>query len=252
VLFFPEFSAVRWRRGEIVIPVAHFPIGTADRGWVATPLVLPGFSGATRWKYRIVSGGQVANVSGSGLAALGLHLSVDGMSEISECRVRTVSSKGKLTRKDKLVGRRSPEETAFLDDIVMFVVHSGAGGEEDLLSCERPDGSRLVLSSRAVREELKATVKDEGQYFSSHSLRKGAITHMRALGASEDDRRERGNFALGSTVMNSTYDYAVTGLGPSASNSLEGGHKPTLNELRRMVPAVLPGPIGMDPYGDEL
>ena len=193
--------------------------------------------------FTLVSGGQVANVAGSGLAALGLHLSVDGMSEISECRVRTVSSKGKLTRKDKLVGRRSPEESAFLDDIVMFVAHSGAGGEEEFLSCERPDGSRLVLSSRAVRDELKATVKDEGlpaRYFSSHSLRKGAITHMRALGASEDDRRERGNFALGSTVMNSTYDYAVTGLGPSASNSLKGGHKPTLNDLRRLVPAVRP------------
>ena len=31
VLFFPELSAVRWRRGEIEIPVAHFPIGAADR-----------------------------------------------------------------------------------------------------------------------------------------------------------------------------------------------------------------------------
>ena len=123
----------------------------------------------------------------------------------------------------------------------MFIAHSGASGEEELLSCERPDGSRLVLSSRAVRDELKATVKEEGLpelYFSSHSLRKGAITHMRALGASEDDRRERGNFAQGSTVMNSTYDYAVTGLGPSASNSLEGAHKPTINDLRRLVPAV--------------
>jgi hypothetical protein len=92
------------------------------------------------------------------------------------------------------------------NDIVMFVVHSGARGDEELMRCERPDGSRLVLSSRAVRDELKATVKEEGLpelYFSSHSLRKGAITHMPALGASEDDRRERGDFAVGSTVMNS-------------------------------------------------
>ena len=191
--------------------------------------------------FTIESEGQVVNVAGSGLADLGLHLSADGLSQITECRVRTVSSKGKLTVKDKLIGRRSPEETAFLDDILMFVAHSGARGHEELLSCVRPDGSRLVLSSRAVRDELKSTVKDEGLpelYFSSHSLRKGAITHMRALGASEDDRRERGNFAQGSTVMNSTYDYAVTGLGPSASNSLEGGCKPTINDLRRLVPAV--------------
>jgi hypothetical protein len=163
------------------------------------------------------------------------------MSQIRECRVRTVSSKGKLTVKDKMIGRRSVEESTFLDDIVTFTVHSGAKGEEEMLSCERPDGTRLALTSRAVRDELKRTVKEEGLpplYFSSHSLRKGAITHMRALGASEDDRRERGNFAQGSTVMNSTYDYAVTGLGPSASNSLDGGHKPTIKDLKRLVPAV--------------
>jgi hypothetical protein len=84
-------------------------------------------------------------------------------------------------------------------------------------------------------------VKDEGLpdlYFSAHSLRKGAITHMRALGASEDDRRERGMFAVGSTVMNATYDYAVTGLGPSASNSLQKGQKPTVNDLKRVIPAA--------------
>jgi integrase len=158
--------------------------------------------------------------------------------QITECRVRTVSSKRKVTEKDELVGRRSPEEITFLDDIVMSVVHSGARGDEELM---RSNGSRLVLSTRAVRDELKATVKEEGLpelYFSPHSLRKGAITHMRALGASEDDRRERGNFAEGSTVMNSTYDYAVTGLRPSASNSLERAGKPTINDLRRLVPAV--------------
>ena len=144
--------------------------------------------------------------------------------------------------KDKLVGRRSLEETAFLNDFVMFVVHSGAKGDEELLSCVRPDGSGLVLSCMAVCDLLKTTVKNERLpelYFSSHSLRKGPITHMRTLGASEDDRRKRGNFSLGSTVMNSTYDYAVTGLGPWASNSMEGGCKHTLNDHRCLVPAVI-------------
>ena len=45
---------------------------------------------------------------------------------------------------------------------------------------------------------------------------------MSALGASEDDRRDRGNYAPNSQVMNTTYDYA-TGLGPLAANSLVGG-----------------------------
>jgi hypothetical protein len=111
-------------------------------------------------------------------------LSAEGISQIKECRVRTVSSKGKLTVKDKLIGRRSAEESTFLEDIILFIVHSGAKGEEELLSCERLRGTRLALSSRAVREELTTTVKEEGLpelylYFSSHSLRKSAITHTR-------------------------------------------------------------------------
>jgi hypothetical protein len=57
---------------------------------------------------------------------------------------------------------------------------------------------------------------------------------MRAKGASEDDRRDRGNYAVGSTVMNSVYDYA-TGLGHLATNSLEGGHRLDKKDLKRMI-----------------
>jgi hypothetical protein len=32
---------------------------------------------------------------------------------------------------------------------------------------------------------------------------------MRAQGVTEDDRRDRGNYAAGSQVMNTTYDYAT-------------------------------------------
>ena len=73
-----------------------------------------------------------------------------------------------------------------------------------------------------MREELKKTCALNGlppSYFSSHSLRKGAITQMRALGTSEDDRLDRGNYAPNSQVTNTIYDYA-TGLGPLAANSL--------------------------------
>jgi hypothetical protein len=37
--------------------------------------------------------------------------------------------------------------------------------------------------------------------------------------------------------MNSTYDYA-DGFGPSASNSLTGGYKPTVEDVKRLVPAI--------------
>jgi hypothetical protein len=57
------------------------------------------------------------NVLGSGLAALPLADSVEGRLPILECRVRTVSSKGKVVVKPKLRARRSPEEAEFLDDL---------------------------------------------------------------------------------------------------------------------------------------
>ena len=62
---------------------------------------------------------------------------------------------------------------------------------------------------------------------------------MRANGVSEDDRRDRGNYAPGSQVMNNTYDY-VTGLGPLASNSLPGACQPTLTNIQRILPAARP------------
>jgi hypothetical protein len=92
------------------------------------------------------------------------------------------------------------------------------------------------LTGRSVGDEIKKTCASNGlppDYFSAHSLRKGTITHMRAQEATEDDRRDRGNYAAGSTVMNSVY---ATGLGPSASNSLEGGHCLDKKDLKRLIP----------------
>ena len=54
--------------------------------------------------------------------------------------------------------------------------------------------------------------------------------------ASEDDRRDRGNYAPNLQVMNTTYDYA-TGLGPLAANSLVGGRRPEVSDVMKLLPA---------------
>ena len=190
--------------------------------------------------FTIESAGVVTNVLGSGLTGLHLVDSVAGRMPIRECRVRTVTSKGKVVVKPKLIGRRSPEEAEFLDDLAAWIIHSGTTGKDEVFSFRKRDGSIAVLTGRTVRDEIKTTCLNNGlppDYFSAHSLRKGAITHMRAQGATEDDRRDRGNYAPGSQVMNQTYDYA-TGLGPLASNSLEGGHRLDKRDLKRLIPPV--------------
>jgi hypothetical protein len=124
--------------------------------------------------------------------------------------------------KPKLIGRRSLEEAAFLDDLAAWLTHSGNCGSDEVFSFRKRDGTISVLTGRTVRDELKTTCEKNGlppSFFSSHSLRKGGITHMRAQGSTEEDRRDRGNYSAGSLVMNDTYDYA-TGLGPLASNSI--------------------------------
>ena len=40
-------------------------------------------------------------------------------------------SKGKITTKAKLIGRRSATESDFLSDLIEFVVHAGAKGDEE-------------------------------------------------------------------------------------------------------------------------
>jgi hypothetical protein len=188
--------------------------------------------------FTIESEGTTKNVLGSGLAGMRLADSVEGRLVIVECRVRTVSSKGKVVVKPKLIARRSPEEAEFLDDLSAWITHSGTSGKDEAFSFRKQDGNLVCLTGRTVRDEIKKTCASNGlppDYFSAHSLRKGAITHMRAQGASEDDRRDRGNYAAGSTVMNNVYDYA-TGLGPLASNSLEGGHRLDKQDLKRLLP----------------
>ena len=176
--------------------------------------------------------------TGSALAKDLIGVSDDSylVKRVIECRA---SSKGKVVVKPKVIGRRSQEESLFLEQLILFVSRSGALGVDELFSVRSSTGVKRALRGRTVREEIKSACTFLGLppiYFSSHSLRKGGITHMRASGATEDDRRDRGNYAPGSQVMNQTYDYA-TGLGPLAANSLPGGYQPSIADVQRLLPA---------------
>jgi hypothetical protein len=194
-----------------------------------------------------------SNVVASALSALAFIKAGQGYGQIAECRVFGVSSKGKITTKAKLIGRRWAAESDFLNNLIEFVVRAGGKGDEELFGFRKQDGQRVVLTARSVRDEMKDIASRNGlppNYFSAHSLRKGSITHMRAQGATEDDRRDRRSYAAGSQVMHTTYDYAI-GLGPLASNELDRGREPTLSDVKRLIPARrrslwvahIPGPI---------
>ena len=100
--------------------------------------------------------------------------------------------KQKAPVKANVVGRRSAEEAQFLDDLVTFVVFSRVKPTDELFCryLARKNSNKLdrkTLWGKMVRNAVKRICKDAGlppNYFSSHSLRKGATTQMRAMGVS--------------------------------------------------------------------
>jgi hypothetical protein len=179
------------------------------------------------------------SIVGSALADLTPAQTGEGFKNISECRVRGVTTKGKVTVKAKEVGRRTVEESLFLDDLIQFIVHAKAQGTEELFSFHKANGDRVVLTGRSVREEVKSTCERYGldpECFSAHSLRKGGITHMGSLGSSAEHMLARGSYAPNSRVMSQIYDQFV-GLGPLGAGSLQTGRKPTVKDVQRLLPA---------------
>ena len=178
------------------------------------------------------------SVVGSTLATLELVRGSTGQTRVLECSVLAASSKGKIPVKPKYLGRRSPSESQFLDDLVEFMVSSGTRGTKELLSYRKRDGRRIILSDSAVREELKNTCREHGlppDLFCSHSLGKEPSCTCVPLARPRATGGTGGNYSVGSQVMNMTYDYA-TGLGPLASNSLTGSYRPIVEDMRRLIP----------------
>ena len=73
-------------------------------------------------------------------------------------------------------------------------------------------------------------------FFSSPSFWKGVTTQLRAQGASDADIRNRGNYVVASEVPRLTYDYSCAGHKPLSSNSLLGGHKLEIADIKRHLP----------------
>ena len=129
------------------------------------------------YTFALANPGSTRSVLGSVLAALRLTDSVEGRKSIVECRVRTVSSKGKVV----VISRRSTEEAQFLNDLVASITHSGTTGTYEVFSYRKSDGTLMRLTGRSVRDKIKKPCASDGlppDYFSAHSLRKGAITPM--------------------------------------------------------------------------
>ena len=141
-----------------------------------------------------------------------------------------------------LIGRRHETESQLLEDLVEWITHAGVGPNDELFSRYAIVGGNMSckrLWPKQMREAVKAIGDGAGldpKYFSAHSLRKGSQTHMSALGASLDDRRDRGNYSASSQMPVTTYDYSSAGHGALSSNSLGKGSDPGIRDIQRYLP----------------
>jgi hypothetical protein len=189
-------------------------------------------------------GGQQRVIAGAGLAQA---VSDNPNRKVTACEVEASSHKGGALAKKKLIGRRSTEESQWLDDIVAWLVN-GKLAAEDLIFTryKAKTAGGKVFKKRLSAEMIRVAVKDMAvragfppDRFSAHSLRKGNMSQMRGLGASSDDRRDRGNYADGSNVYDTVYDYSTVALGPLACNmnlGIEGTVKPMVDHVGRCLP----------------
>ena len=188
--------------------------------------------------------GQQRVIPGSALSAEMKSLPVP---IIVACEVEASSHKCGALSKKKVIGRRSSEEGRWLDDLVEWLTTADLAREDQIFTRYKAKviGGKVYrkrLSAEMVRVAVKDMATASGfpsERFSAHSLRKGGMTQMRGLGASVDDRRDRGNYADGSVVFDTIYDYSTVALGPLACNVNVGvGNtiKPTTQHVGRCLP----------------
>jgi hypothetical protein len=142
----------------------------------------------------------------------------------------------------KQIKRSSEEEEEFLEDLMNFMKWSGATSQEPLFSrrTTAPNGATRykVCRARMVTEALKAEVTRQGldpTLFSFHSLRKGAVTLMKALGVSREETLARGNYSKGSVMIDTTYNYDSSGIGPLGAMGGNRGKAPSREDITRKM-----------------
>ena len=196
----------------------------------------------------VVGGSEIALQAVIPGAALADRMKVAPAPIIAACEVEAWSHKCGALSKKKVIGRRSREEGQWLDDLVEWISRADLKKEDQIFTrykAKSPGGA--IFKKKLTAEMIRSAVKDMAtaagfptDRFSSHSLRKGGMSQMRGLGASADDRRDRGNYADGSTVFDTVYDYSTVAIGPLACNMNVGvgtSIKPTTEHVGRYLPA---------------
>lgn len=171
-----------------------------------------------------------------------------GLDEENVLAIEVEASSHKMgdlaAKRNKVIGRRSEEESRFCSDLVLWGKRSQVERLDNWFTRYATQPGRKPSRKVCTRKEVANAIKEEVKkfkldplLFSFHSLRKASITHMSAKGVPKEQMLARGNYSASSLVMGAVYNYDSSGLGPLGSNALEGGSKPGLREVLRYGPA---------------
>jgi hypothetical protein len=163
---------------------------------------------------------------------------------VESCHVGAVTHKVGLIRAGKVIGRRTIEEEGFLEDLVQWVLMSGAGPRDPLFSryLQFPGKLRSLkkctgkMITKAIKEMVLRAGMDPGQ-FAFHSVRKAAITQLKAHGIVREEANARGNYSRDSVMVNTVYNSNEGGRGPLASSSSGLGRRIEEEDIRRVLGA---------------
>ena len=145
-----------------------------------------------------------------------------------------------LVDNPKTLGRNSEVESTVLDDLSLWIQHSGVQESDELLTRYSATGSRIVVIRKDVRAAIKEAVGSIGlpaRNFSIKSLRSGFGTHAVANGMDMNQMKVRGGWVKDSDVPDKYYVRNMNSTGALAlSTSSSGVQKHGVKEIRRMLP----------------
>ena len=140
----------------------------------------------------------------------------------------------------KTLGRNSEVESTVLDDLLLWMQHSGVQESDELLTRYSATDSRKVVIRKDVRAAIKEAVSSMGlpaKYFSTKSLRSGFGAHAVANGIDMNQMKVRGGWVKDSDVPDKYYVRNMNSTGALAfSTSSSGVQKYGIKEIRRMLP----------------
>jgi hypothetical protein len=184
-----------------------------------------------------IGGGSMVSSIRGGSAVFRKHVTA---ANVISCNVWGVTHKVGMIHAGKMIEARTEEEELLLADLVDWVLHSGSAPEDPLFSryTQFPGKPRMkkVCTPYMVVKVLKALVKEAGldpNEFSLHSLRKGCVTQLRAHGVQLKETNARGNWAQGSTLVETVYNANDTGREAWSSSTSGLGRRVGVKDISR-------------------